>query len=119
MLEATSVLEGPARPHDASYENGVGRGVTARRRQVPLADSYRTLTSAEILRDHYAAELPPGYDLILEFTSERVCLTAKGPGLRERECIDVAPDAAERSSLFRRLAATAKLHARVRRGTHD
>jgi hypothetical protein len=91
-LEATSVLEGPARPHDASYE---------------------------ILRDHYAAELPPGYDLILESTSERVCLTAKGPGLRERECVDVAPDAAERSSLFRRLAATAKLYARVRRGTHD
>lgn len=85
------------------------------RRRQGLTDEYRNLTAAETLRDHYAAELPPGYELILEFTSRRVCLTATGPGLNERECVDVDPDAAERTSLFRRLAATAKLHDRVRR----
>jgi hypothetical protein len=97
------------------YENSVGRGVSVRRRQVPRADEYRTLTPAEALRDRYAAELPAGYDLILEFTAERICITAKGPGLLERECVAVAPDAAEQTSLFRRMAATAKFHDRVRR----
>jgi hypothetical protein len=63
----------------------------------------------------YPAEFPPRYDLILEFTPERFCVTAEGPGLLERECVDLAPDAAEASSVFRRLAATAKLHDRVRR----
>jgi hypothetical protein len=93
----------------------VGRGVSVRRRQVPLADEYRILTPAEALRDRYAAELPAGYDLILEFTTSMFCVTAKGPGLQERECVDLAPEDAERTSVFRRLAATAKFHDRVRR----
>jgi hypothetical protein len=114
--EPGTILENTQRVRRTrATRSGVGRGVTARRRLVPLGDEYRTLTSAEVLRDRHAAELPPGYDLVLEFTSDRICLTAKGPGLRERECVDVAPDAAETTSLFRRLAATAKFHDRVRR----
>lgn len=93
----------------------MGRGVSTRRREVHPVDDYRTLTAAEVLRDRYAAELPPGYELILEFTADRFCLTAKGPGLRERECVEIAPDLAETTSVFRRLAAMAKFHDRVRR----
>ena len=85
------------------------------RTEAAWLDSIRPLTAAEALRDRYAADLPPGYDLILEFTSDRICLTAKGPGLRERECVDAEPEAADTTGVFRRLAPPAKLHDRVRR----
>jgi hypothetical protein len=87
---------------------------SASRREVHALDACRTLMAAEVLRDQYAAELPADYDLILEFSAEPVC-TAKRPRLRERECVAVAPDSADQTSLFRRMAATAKLHDRVRR----
>jgi hypothetical protein len=58
-------------------------------------DAPRTLTPAEDLRDQYAAQLPPGHDVILEFSESRFCLTATGPGLQERECVELAPEDAE------------------------
>ena len=98
----------------------MGRGMTSLRRSrsaVEELDAIRPLTVAESLRDEYAATLPAGYDLVLEFGPSRFCLIAKGPGgFQERECVDVAPEDALGLSLFRRLAATAKFHHRVRTG---
>lgn len=94
---------------------GRGRRI-AGRRQLAETGGNAPLRSAEWLLDQYAAELPPAYELVLSFSSVHFELTLTGPdGLHEEERVDLSPEDAERSSVFRRLAATAKMHDRVRR----
>ena len=97
----------------------MGRGTKiAARRKLAQIEGNAPLRPAEWLLDQYAAELPAGYDLKLSWSAVHFELTLTGPdGLHEEERVDLSPEDAERSSVFRRLAATAKMHDRVRRAS--